>query len=147
MHGHFLLQHFHHVAFFAFEVEQRALLVQDLAVGIRNPGGILDAIHRIADILAGRQTAILVLGQQALNRGIEGRVLRVDFSDLVLQRLLAPLLTGLNHPGVHPFHHGILGGHFMQRRRLRLGFLPAPLVGQIHDLLDFRVVALAVCHR
>ena len=102
MDGDLLLEHLEHAAFGAFEVEQRAFLVQGLAVGLGNVRGILDAVHRVAHVLARRQAAVLLFGQQTLNRRVENRVLGVHGPDLVLQRLLAALLGRLIHPAMDP---------------------------------------------
>ena len=91
--GYFLFQHLGHAAFGAFEVEQRAFFANGLAVGVRDLGRVLDPVHRVAHVFARRQTAVLVLGQQALDRGIKDRVLGVDLPDFVFQGLLAPLLA------------------------------------------------------
>ena len=147
VHGHLLLQHLHHVAFLAFEVEQRAFLTNGFAVAIGYPGRLLDAVHRVPDVLARRQTAILVFGQQALNRGIKSGVLCINGSDFIFYRLLASLLPGLKHPTVNAFHHRVFRRHVPQCRGLGLRLFPMPLVSQVHDLPDLRIVALVVFDR
>ena len=47
------------------------------------------------------------------------------------QRLLAPLLGVLLHPGVDPLDHRVLGGHFAARRSaLALRLFPAALLAR-----------------
>ena len=56
------------------ELEQRPLLPHRLAVSLRNPKRVLDAIYRIAHVFLGGQAAIPVLLQQTRNGGAEDRV-------------------------------------------------------------------------
>ena len=106
----------------------------------------LDHLKGIADVLARRQPATLVILPDIPDRRVHPGLPGVDGADAILDGLLAKECFLRGHPRANTQKRGVVRVSLKQQAHLGLGFLPLALLGQAEDRLEFPVVGGAVLH-